>query len=143
MAEWLHCNRFLVSLSNATYFNILGALIMGHPFQSWWIGTKLSIHEARKLVPHQNATTIQVAISIISALLWMIQHPSEGVLTSEALPHEDMLRVAKPYLGQFISTRSDWTPLKHYHNAFKGHNSPNINEKDVWQFKNFLITDMD
>jgi homospermidine synthase len=123
--------------------DILGALIMGHPFQSWWIGSKLSIHEARQLVPHQNATTIQVAISIISALLWMMQHPNEGVLTPEALPHEDILRVAKPYLGQFISTRSDWTPLKHYHNAFKGYNTPNINEKDVWQFKNFLITDMD
>ena len=123
--------------------DILGALIMGHPFQSWWIGSKLSIHEARQLVPHQNATTIQVAISIILALLWMMQHPNEGVLTPEALPHEDILRVAKPYLGQFISTRSDWTPLKHYHNAFKGYNTPNINEKDVWQFKNFLITDMD
>jgi homospermidine synthase len=33
-------------------------------FLAWWIGSLLDIHEARQLVPHQNATTLQVAISI-------------------------------------------------------------------------------
>jgi homospermidine synthase len=36
---------------------------------------------------------------------------------------------------------SDWTPLKHYKNAFHGFNNPAIDRSDPWQFKNFLITD--
>jgi homospermidine synthase len=40
--------------------DILGALLMGHDYNSWWTGSILSIEEARKLAPGQNATTIQV-----------------------------------------------------------------------------------
>jgi homospermidine synthase len=47
--------------------DILGALIMGHAYSSWWIGSALSIEESRRLVPHQNATTTQVAISVVAA----------------------------------------------------------------------------
>jgi homospermidine synthase len=35
--------------------DILGALVMGHPYQSWWCGSDLDIEESRRLVPHQNA----------------------------------------------------------------------------------------
>jgi homospermidine synthase len=123
--------------------DILGALIMGHPFQSWWIGSALSIEASRKLVPHQNATTVQVAISVIAAVGWMIQNPERGVLVPDDLPHDYILKVAKPYLGNYISKASDWTPLKQYTNAFHGHNNPQVDREDVWQFKNFLITDGD
>ncbi len=47
--------------------DILGSLVMGHPYQFWWCGTDLSIEESRRLVPHQNATTMQVAISVVAA----------------------------------------------------------------------------
>jgi homospermidine synthase len=123
--------------------DILGALIMGHAYNSWWIGSDLSIEESRRLVPHQNATTMQVAISVVAATLWMIENPSRGVVVPDDLPHEYVLKVAKPYLGKFISKASDWTPLKHYTNAFKGHNDPQVDLTDPWQFKNFLITDGD
>jgi homospermidine synthase len=116
---------------------------MGHPYNSWWIGSDLSIEESRRLVPHQNATTMQVAISVVAATLWMIQNPGEGVVVPDDLPHELVLKVAKPYLGKFISRASDWTPLKHYTNAFQGHNNPQVDLSDPWQFKNFLITDGD
>lgn len=123
--------------------DILGALIMGHPYKSWWIGSNLSIEESRRLIPHQNATVIQVAISVVAACMWMIENPNEGLCTPERLPHDYVLRIAKPYLGQWISKASDWTPLKRYHNEFKGFNKPEIDEEDVWQFKNFLITEGD
>ena len=48
-----------------------------------------------------------------------------------------------PYLGKFISTRSDWTPLRDYENAFSGFNKPDFDVKDPWQFKNFLVKDGD
>jgi homospermidine synthase len=123
--------------------DILGALIMGHAYNSWWIGSDLSIEESRRLVPHQNATTMQVAISVVAATLWMVEHPAEGVVVPDDLPHEHVLKVSKPYLGKFISKASDWTPLKHYTNAFQGHNNPQLDTTDPWQFKNFLITDGD
>jgi homospermidine synthase len=121
----------------------LGALIMGHPYNSWWIGSELTIDQARKLVPHQNATTMQVAISVVAAIMWMIENPNQGLCTPEDLPHEYILKIAKPYLGRFISTSSDWTPLKNYVNYFKGHNLPQIDYDDPWQFKNFLNHDGD
>lgn len=123
--------------------DILGALIMGHPYNSWWTGSILGIEESRRLIPHQNATTMQVAISVVAASLWMISHPHEGVHLPDDLPHDFILNIAKPYLGQFVSKPSDWTPLKHYKNEFRGYNNPAIDWKDVWQFKNFLITDGD
>ncbi|MGA8890722.1 MAG: saccharopine dehydrogenase C-terminal domain-containing protein [Anaeromyxobacteraceae bacterium] len=123
--------------------DILGALLMGHPYDSWWTGSDLSIEESRRLVPHQNATTMQVAISVVAATLWMVKNPDRGVVVPDDLPHEFVLKVAKPYLGKFISKASDWTPLKHYTNAFQGHNNPQVDLSDPWQFKNFLITDGD
>ena len=121
--------------------DILGALIMGHPYKSWWTGSDLSIEESRRLVPHQNATTMQVAISVVAATVWMIQNPSMGVVVPDDLPHEFVLGIAKPYLGKFISTPSDWTPLKNYKNPFPGYNKPALDLKDPWQFKNFLVKD--
>jgi homospermidine synthase len=121
--------------------DILGALLMGHPYQSWWTGSDLSIEESRRLVPHQNATTMQVAISVVAATVWMIENPARGVVVPDDLPHEFVLDLAKPYLGKLISTPSDWTPLKHYRNPFPGYAKPDFDYRDPWQFKNFLVKD--
>lgn len=123
--------------------DILGALLMGHPFNSWWTGSDLSIEQSRALVPHQNATTMQVAISVVAACMWMIENPDRGVVVPDNIDHEYILGIAKPYLGNFISKASDWTPLKYNPNFFAGFNAPDIDETDPWQFKNFLITDND
>jgi homospermidine synthase len=121
--------------------DILGALLMGHAYNAWWIGSDLSIGESRRLVPHQNATTMQVAISVVAAAAWMIENPAMGVCVPDDLPHDYVLRIAKPYLGRFISKAADWTPLQHYRNAFHGFNRPDLDWKDPWQFKNFLVKD--
>ena len=121
--------------------DILGALIMGHPYTSWWTGSDLSIEESRRLVPHQNATTVQVAISVVAAVLWMLDHPAEGVRVPDELPHEFILKVAKPYLGRWISRASDWTPLKDRDRSFDAWNKPDLDLRDPWQFRNFLVTD--
>ena len=75
--------------------------------------------------------------------MYMIENPDKGVLLPDDLPHEFVLGIAKPWLGTFISTPSDWTPLKHYQNAFPGYNDPKLDYDDPWQFKNFLISDGD
>ena len=119
--------------------DILGALLMGHAYGCWWTGSDLSIEESRRLVPHQNATTMQVAISVVAALMWMIENPARGVCLPDDLPHDYILEISRPYLGKFISTPSDWTPLKHYDNVFEGFSRPDIDRADPWQFKNFLL----
>ncbi|MEI6970878.1 MAG: saccharopine dehydrogenase C-terminal domain-containing protein [bacterium] len=121
--------------------DILGALLMGHAFKSWWTGSALSIDESRRLVPHQNATTMQVAISVVAASMWMIENPAKGVCVPDDLPHDYVLKIAKPYLGKIISKASDWTPLEHQVNVFEGYNRQDVDRRDPWQFKNFLITD--
>lgn len=104
----------------------LGVLLMGHDLQSWWSGTILTIDEARELVPGQNATTVQVAAAVLSAVLWMIRNPAEGVLTPDLLPHEEILDIASPYLGNVVSQAMDWAPKKTVGDA-------------AWQFSSFHI----
>ena len=137
----LQSNLRIMNDEITTGSDILGALIMGHDYNSWWIGSDLSIEESRKLVPHQTATTMQVAISVTAATMWMIENPEQGVNVADDLPHDHILNISKPYLGKFISKSSDWTPLRDYKNAFKGFNKPDIDLKDPWQFKNFLVQD--
>ncbi|MCC7577234.1 MAG: saccharopine dehydrogenase NADP-binding domain-containing protein, partial [Methanomethylovorans sp.] len=86
--------------------DIMGALLMGHSYNSWWTGSSLSIEEARSLAPGQNATTLQVAAGIVAAVLWMLDNPREGIKTPEELPHDFVLDIARPYLGNIISTPS-------------------------------------
>src|ERR1035437_9616996 len=74
--------------------DILGALLMGHAYSAWWIGSDLSIEESRRLIPHQNATTMQVAISIVAAAMWMIENPARGVCVPDDLRSEER-RVGK------------------------------------------------
>ena len=121
--------------------DVLGALIMGHDYNSWWVGSDLSIEESRRLVPHQNATTMQVAISVVAASMWMIENPEEGVVVPDAMPHDYILKISKPYLGKWISKPYDWTPLQNRDTTFAGYNDADLDQEDPWQFKNFLVTD--
>jgi homospermidine synthase len=139
----LNKNQRIMNDEITTGEDILGALIMGHPYKSWWVGSDLSIQESRRLVPHQNATTMQVAISVVAASMWMMENPAMGVCVPDDLPHDYVLKISKPYLGKFISKPKDWTPLQGRVNAFKGFNRPDLDHKDPWQFKNFLLGDSD
>jgi len=116
--------------------DILGALLMGHAYNSWWTGSALTIDQARQLAPGQNATTLQVAAGVISAVLWMMENPRQGIKLPDDLPHDFVLDIAKPYLGDFISMPSDWTPLKNRVAYFK-ENPASQTDPDPWQFSNF------
>ena len=119
----------------------LGVLLMGHPFRSWWTGSMLSIEEARAIVGHQNATTLQVAGSIIAAVTWMIEHPNEGVCVPDDLPWREVLKVASPYLGTMHSAASDWDPLTTRNDLFPtfADDTDRLDLDDPWQFGNFLV----
>jgi homospermidine synthase len=119
--------------------DILGALIMGHNYNSWWTGSILDIHESRSLAPGQNATTIQVALGVVSAAMWAIENPRKGLCLPDDLPHGYVLKIAKPYLGKFVSQPYDWTPLKNRKVYFKENPANRDDPTDPWQFRNFLF----
>ena len=117
---------------------------MGHPYNSWWTGSDLSIEESRRLVPHQNATTMQVAISVVAAAMWMIENPERGRLRARrsAARLRPGDRQAVPGQVHLDAVRLD-AAVEHYANVFEGFNKPDLDRKDPWQFKNFLITEAD
>ena len=116
----------------------LGVLLMGHDLKSWWTGTILDIAEARELVPGQNATTLQVAASVVSAVLWMIRNPQSGVRLPDDLPHEEILAFARPYLGEVVSQELDWVPPASRKEVASGKVAATADS--VWQFNRFLTT---
>ena len=116
--------------------DILGALLLGHPYNAWWTGTILSIEETRKIAPGQNATTLQVAAVVIAAVRWMIENPNKGICLPDDLPYDYVLKIAKPYLGELHSKPYDWTPLKNRTVFFSENPSTRVG-KDPWQFNCF------
>jgi homospermidine synthase len=117
----------------------LGVLVMGHPYKAWWMGSLLSIDEARALVPHQNATTMQVAASVLAATKWMIEEPNRGVRVPDELPWQFVMKHAGPYLGTMFSGPADWDPLATRVRLFAGYDGRAFDEADPWQFSNFLV----
>lgn len=116
----------------------LGVLLLGHDLTGWWVGSQLDIHETRQLVQHQNATTLQVAASVLGAVAWMIKNPKRGLCVPDDLPHREVLEVATPYLGPCPSVQTDWTPLRNRFDAFARFGKPRPADEDVWQFETFI-----
>ncbi len=115
----------------------LGVLLLGHDLNGWWVGSQLDIEETRKLAPHQNATTLQVAASVIGAIAWMIRNPRWGVCVPDDLPYDEVLAIANPYLGQCLSVQTDWNPLKNRNELFDRYGRPLPQPEDMWQFDSF------
>jgi homospermidine synthase len=117
----------------------LGVLLMGHGLTSWWTGSQLDIHEARRLVAGQNATTLQVAAAALAGLVYLIGHPRKGILVPDELPHREILDVAGPYLGTCPSVQTNWTPLESRSRLFSKWGAPAVDETDLWQFASFVV----
>ena len=113
----------------------LGVLLMGHAKGAYWYGSRLSIAQARRLAPHNNATSLQVTASVLGGLIWAIENPREGVVEADSLNHGRVLEIARPYLGEVVGAYSDWTPLEGRSVLFPEETDPS----DPWQFKNFRV----
>ena len=117
----------------------LGVLIMGHPYKAWWTGMLTSIEEARASAPHQSATTVQVAASILGAVDWLLRSPREGVRVPDELPWRDVIAVATPYVGTTWSGPLDWDPVSTRADWFDQWAGREFDRDDVWQFTNFQV----
>ncbi len=111
----------------------LGVLLMGHKKGAYWYGSQLTIQEARKLAPYQNATGLQVTAGVLGAMVWIIENQKEGVVEADEMDFERVMDVVDPYLGTLVGEYSDWTPLKGRQEGF----AEDLDKADPWQFKNF------
>lgn len=122
--------------------DFLGCLLMGHDFKSWWIGSILGVEESRKLVPNQNATVVQVATSMASAIRWLAANPKKGVCVPDDLPHREILAAAWPTLGPCISRPVDFSPRdwreKEAFVEYRKERRVPTPVEDEWQFTTFL-----
>jgi len=114
----------------------LGVLLMGHKKGSYWFGSRLSIDEARRVVPYNNATSLQVTAACLAGAIWAMENPDSFVIEPDEMNHERILEIARPYLGDMIGEFSDWTPLHDRHRLFR----EDVDNRDPWQFKNFRVS---
>lgn len=114
----------------------LGVLLMGHRKRAYWYGSDLSIAQARELVPHQNATAMQVAAGAMAAVIWALENPQRGICEPEDLDFRRVLEIATPYLGIVHGKYTSWTPLRERKNPLF---PEDISADDPWQFKNFRV----
>lgn len=113
----------------------LGVLLMGHERGAYWFGSQLSIDEARHLVPHNNATSLQVTIAVLAGMVWALENPRAGLIEPEEMDHQRIMAIARPYLGKVVGVYSDWTPL-----VDRGVLFPERTEQSCpWQFRNFRV----
>ncbi|MGE0422128.1 MAG: homospermidine synthase [Reyranellaceae bacterium] len=113
----------------------LGVLLMGHKKGAYWYGSQLSIQEARKLAPYNNATSLQVCAPVLSGIIWAIENPNRGVVEADEMDFARNLEICMPYLGPVVGRYGDWTPLKDRGGLFP----EDLDRKDPWQFKNFRV----
>jgi homospermidine synthase len=114
----------------------LGVLLMGHKRGAYWYGSQLSADEARALVPHNNATSLQVTVAVLAGVIWAIEHPARGIVEPDEMDFARILEVCLPYLGTVIGAYGDWTPLQDRGILFP----EDVDAADPWQFKNFRVT---
>ena len=119
----------------ATGTDELGVLLMGPPKGVYWFGSCLTIAEARRVAPHNNATSLQVTAAVLAGMVWAIEHPRDGIVEPEEMDFERVLEIARPYLGEVVGVYGDWTPLKDRERLFP----EDLDREDPWQFKNVRV----
>ncbi|HSN70240.1 MAG TPA: saccharopine dehydrogenase C-terminal domain-containing protein, partial [Steroidobacteraceae bacterium] len=113
----------------------LGVLLAGHRRNAYWYGSQLSIQEARMLAPHNNATSLQVCVAVLSGLIWVIENPNSGLVEPEDIDFKRNLEICRPYLGPVVGEYSEWHPLVDRGRLFE----EDLDTTDPWQFKNVRV----
>jgi len=113
----------------------LGVLLAGHKKNAYWYGSQLSIEEARKLAPHNSATSLQVTSAALSGMIWAMENPRRGIVEPDDMDFRRPLEICMPYLGTVVGQYTDWTPLRQRGELF----AEDLDTTDPWQFKNIRV----
>ena len=113
----------------------LGVLLYGHDRNAYWYGSQLSLAEARRLAPNQNATGLQVTSAVLAGMAWALENPKAGIVEADEMDYRRCLKVQLPYLGPVTGYYTHWTPLEGRPGLF----AEDIDRDDPWQFRNILV----
>jgi homospermidine synthase len=113
----------------------LGVLLAGHKKNAYWYGSQLSIEEARKLAPYNNATSLQVCIAVLAGIVWAMENPNQGIVEPDEMDFRRNLEICMPYLGPVVGEYTEWTPLHERERLF----TEDLDKSDPWQFKNVRV----
>lgn len=113
----------------------LGVLLYGHARNAYWFGSHLTIDEAVRVAPYQNATSLQVSGGVLAGIVWALENPRAGLVEPEEMDFRRCLEIQMPYLGRVFGAYTDWTPL----DGRPGFFPEDIDESDPWQFRNVLV----
>ncbi|HEY6451897.1 MAG TPA: saccharopine dehydrogenase C-terminal domain-containing protein [Steroidobacteraceae bacterium] len=114
----------------------LGVLLAGHKKNAYWYGSQLSIEEARRLAPCNNATSLQVTAAVLAGLVWAMENPNNGITEPDEIDFRRAMDICRPYLGSLVGQYSDWTPLSDRQRLFP----EDLDTSDPWQFKNVRVS---
>ncbi len=113
----------------------LGVLLAGHKKNAYWYGSQLSVEDARRRVPYNNATSLQVTAACLSGMVWAMENPNRGLVEPEEMDFRRNLEICLPYVAPVVGHYTDWTPLHDRERLF----SEDIDKSDPWQFKNVRV----
>lgn len=113
----------------------LGVLLYGHDKNAYWFGSQLTLEQARKLAPYQNATGLQVTSAVLAGMVWALENPEAGIVEADETDYKRCLEVQQQYLGPVSGYYTDWTPLEGRPGLFE----EDIDRDDPWQFRNILV----
>ncbi len=113
----------------------LGVLLMGNKKGVYWYGSRLTVDEARKLAPYNNATSLQVTAPVLAGVIWALENPRRGVVEPDEMDFRRVLDICLPYLGEMAGVWGDWTPLQDRGRLFP----EDLDLGDPWQFKNIRV----
>jgi homospermidine synthase len=114
----------------------LGVLLAGHKKNAYWYGSHLSIDQARRLAPYNNATSLQVTAAVLAGLVWAMENPNNGITEPDEIDFRRALQICRPYLGPVVGQYTDWTPLSDRERLFP----EDLDKSDPWQFKNVRVS---
>jgi homospermidine synthase len=83
-----------------------------------WHGSQLGIDEARRLIPGESATSLQVVSSMLGAMVWALENPNRGYVEPEEIDHKVVLQYADPYLGPIPYVWTEWKPNQDKNSLF-------------------------
>ena len=113
----------------------LGVLLMGHAKGVYWYGSRLTVDEARRLAPYNNATSLQVTAPVLAGVIWALENPRRGIVEPDEIDFRRVLDICLPYLGEMAGVWGDWTPLQDRGRLFP----EDLDPTDPWQFKNIRV----
>jgi homospermidine synthase len=127
--------RILMDEISSGGIDELGVLLAGHKKNAYWYGSQLTVDEARKLAPYNNATSLQVTSACLSGMIWAMENPNAGLVEPDEMDFRRNLEIQLPYLGTMTGAYTDWTPLSDRERLF----AEDIDKSDPWQFKNVRV----